>query len=163
MLRNFASVGEEEDLHYNDINDIVEEVLLITNNEHKDILTIEKEIESLPTILCSRSNVAQVLINIIVNAVYVIKNNNKVNGKIKIKTYKDDKHVVCSIADNGPGIDKKIINKIFNPFFTTKDVGEGTGLGLSVAYDIIVNKHHGELLVDNVEPWGAIFTIKLPV
>ena len=164
ILRSFTGSIDEENFRNNSLNDIIEEVLLITNNEFKDIATIEKFMEPLPMILCSRSNIAQVIINILTNALYAIKANTVLGeGKIVIKTYKESNHIVCSISDNGPGIDTNIINRVFNPFFTTKDVGEGTGLGLSIAYDIIVNKHHGELIVDNLQPSGAIFTIKLPL
>lgn len=164
VLRNFAGSEADESFRYNDINDIIEEVMLITSNEGKEIVTFEKNLGDLPMIICSRSNIAQVLINIIFNSIYAIKNQlGSGNGIISIRTEKNEQYAICSICDNGPGIDGKIINRIFDPFFTTKDVGIGTGLGLSVAYDIVVNKHKGELMVDNVKPSGALFTIKLPL
>lgn len=164
VLRNFAGVESEQNVKHNDLNDIIEEVLLITSNEYKNKINIEKKYNDIPMVSCSRGMIAQVLINIITNALQFIKRGCfDGNGKVTIETFKDDKFVSCRINDNGPGIDSKVINRIFDPFFTTKDVGEGTGLGLSVAYDIIVNKHNGQLLVDNNKPSGAIFTIKLPL
>jgi signal transduction histidine kinase len=70
--------------------------------------------------------------------------------------------VLISVKDNGPGIPQKVLDKIFQPFFTTKPTGEGTGLGLSISYDII-RAHGGELKVENKEGEGAFFTILLPV
>ena len=67
------------------------------------------------------------------------------------------------IADNGPGIPPEVLDKIFQPFFTTKPTGQGTGLGLSLAYDIITKGHGGELKVETKEGDGSSFTIMLPV
>ena len=75
----------------------------------------------------------------------------KINGQVKI-----------NIRDNGIGIPKKIMDKIFQPFFTTKPAGQGTGLGLSLSYDIIVNEHEGELTVASEEGQFAEFIVKLP-
>jgi len=83
-------------------------------------------------------------------------------GKITIKAYHADEYVMCKISDDGPGIKKEHRNRIFDPFFTTKDVGSGVGLGLSVAYDIVVKNHGGELTVDSEPGSGTSFTIKLP-
>lgn len=164
ILRNFADIESEENIKYNDLNDIIEEVLLVTSNEYNGKVVIEKNLNTIPMVTCSRGLIVQVLINIITNALQIIKRSHvDIEGRVTIETSSDDNYVICSIADNGPGIDPQIINRIFDPFFTTKDVGEGTGLGLSVTYDIIVNKHKGKLLVDNNNPHGAIFTIKLPL
>lgn len=163
ILRNFADSEAEDSINYNDINDVIEEVLLITNNEFKNIISVERRLEELPKVMCSRRSISQVIVNVISNSIQAIKeSDNNEKGKIIIETKKDDKHIICSISDNGKGIPLDIINRIFDPFFTTKEVGEGTGLGLSVAYDIIVNKHKGEILVENINPSGAIFTIKIP-
>jgi signal transduction histidine kinase len=70
--------------------------------------------------------------------------------------------VIISVKDNGPGIPQKVLDKIFQPFFTTKPTGQGTGLGLSLAYDI-VKAHGGELKVETKEGEGVTFSIQLPV
>ncbi|MES1219944.1 MAG: HAMP domain-containing sensor histidine kinase, partial [Bacteroidota bacterium] len=79
-----------------------------------------------------------------------------------ISTKKEGGKVLITVKDNGPGIPEAIINKIFQPFFTTKPTGQGTGLGLSLAYDI-VKTHGGELNVLHVETGGVLFTIQLPL
>jgi len=80
-----------------------------------------------------------------------------------IRTSKIGEFVLCEISDDGPGIPKAIINKIFDPFFTTKEVGKGTGLGLNISYDIVVNKHSGDLAVKSELGKGTTFAIKLPI
>ena len=81
-------------------------------------------------------------------------------GKIEVRTYFDDVFICTDIKDNGCGMDLAVLDKIFNPFFTTKDVGKGTGLGLSVSYGII-KKMQGKILAQSELNKGSIFTIKL--
>jgi two-component system, NtrC family, sensor kinase len=84
------------------------------------------------------------------------------NPTVWVSTKKLGDNVVISVKDNGPGISQKILDKIFQPFFTTKPTGLGTGLGLSLSYDII-KAHGGEITVESREGEGAEFIIKLPV
>jgi two-component system, NtrC family, sensor kinase len=79
-----------------------------------------------------------------------------------VSTRNLDQEIEVRIRDNGNGISPVILEKIFNPFFTTKPAGSGTGLGLSISYDIIVKQHHGALSVDSVEGEYAEFLIRLP-
>jgi len=110
------------------------------------------------------SKIDQVLLNIILNASCAIRDK-KMEGLGLITISTDVKHgfVRCRIEDNGVGIEKKNIGKIFDPFFTTKPPGQGTGMGLSIAYDIVVNQHGGQLLVESTPMVGSRFTILLPV
>ena len=75
---------------------------------------------------------------------------------------KSDNHVIITVSDNGNGIPQKIVDKIFQPFFTTKPTGQGTGLGLSLSYDII-KAHGGEIKVETKEGEGTTFIIQLPI
>ena len=105
----------------------------------------------------------QVLLNLIVNAVHAIKEKSPdTQGDIIITTFEEEDFVCCSIEDTGIGIKEEIVSEIFNPFFTTKPVGQGTGLGLSISYEIIKNKHKGDLIVESTPNKGSKFTIKLP-
>jgi signal transduction histidine kinase len=74
-----------------------------------------------------------------------------------------DDQIIIRVQDNGEGIPDGIRDKIFQPFFTTKPTGQGTGLGLSLAYDIVTKGHGGVLKVENAQEQGAIFTIRLPI
>ncbi|MDR3566029.1 MAG: response regulator [Negativicutes bacterium] len=162
-LRNFARTGKEDELILNDFNQIVQEALLITRNEVKYTANVEKRLNPMPEMICDKSQIAQVLINIIINASHAIKSQNRESmGNISVETYQDGQYVVCRISDDGPGISKEYLGRIFDPFFTTKEVGSGTGLGLSIAYGII-NKHGGELLVESKPGTGAAFIVKLPL
>jgi signal transduction histidine kinase/ligand-binding sensor domain-containing protein len=111
-------------------------------------------------------DISRVVLNLITNALYAV-NQKKLQQQgyeptVSVKTRKDQDRVWIAIEDNGTGIPSKVIDKIFNPFFTTKPTGHGTGLGLSMAYDII-KAHGGELTVDTTEGEGTTFTISLPL
>jgi len=106
-----------------------------------------------------------VLLNLYNNAFYAVSEKNKQQGKnyeptVSVSTKKDGDKVLISVRDNGNGIPQKIVDKIFQPFFTTKPTGQGTGLGLSLAYDII-KAHGGELKVETKEGDGSEFIIHL--
>jgi signal transduction histidine kinase len=163
-LKNFARLETKEEFDLFSFNDIMEDTLLLANNETKYTIDIEKDFKELPLVPCNKNQISQVFLNIIINAAQAIKSQNrKDRGLIKVATSYDDKYVVCRITDDGPGIKEEIISKIFNPFFTTKDVGAGTGLGLSISYDIIVNKHEGEIFVESEDRQGTTFTIRIPI
>lgn len=113
-------------------------------------------------------DIGRVLINLFNNAFYAVQEKKKAqNGtfepKISVTIRKASGVVEVTVKDNGPGIPEHALEKIFQPFFTTKPTGEGTGLGLSLSYDIITKGHGGELKVKTKEGEGARFTIALPV
>jgi signal transduction histidine kinase len=95
--------------------------------------------------------------NLLLNGVQAIQG----EGNIWIKTNLDKSRVIIKIRDDGKGIEEKELNKIFDPFYSTKPVGEGTGLGLSISYGI-VEKHNGLILVESEAGKGTTFTIKIP-
>ncbi len=162
-LRNLAKTGTENEMTYNDLSQIAEEVILTVRHETQFVADIEKKIESPLYLLCNKGEIGQVLLNILLNALHAVKIQNKGSlGKIIMEAYSLDESVICRISDNGPGIKEEHLNRIFDPFFTTKDVGSGMGLGLSAAYDIVVKKHGGDLSVTSGPDKGTCFTIKLP-
>ena len=113
---------------------------------------------------CNRVQLGQVLVNIIVNASQAIKASRRDTlGLIRITAAQRGQNIMISIENNGPDIPEDSLDKIFEPFYTTKDVGQGTGLGLSISYDIIVNKHHGSIKASSAPGEGVTFTITLPV
>ncbi|MFI5159917.1 MAG: sensor histidine kinase [Sphingobacteriales bacterium] len=110
--------------------------------------------------------VKRVLINLFNNAFYSFKEKKKLSVEnyepiVSVTTKMNNNNILVIVGDNGTGIPQKMLQKIFQPFFTTKPTGEGTGLGLSLSYDII-RAHGGELTVESVEGEGATFTITLP-
>jgi len=112
-------------------------------------------------------DVGRVILNLINNAFHAVSEKSK-EGRddykpmVKVSTRKDEKYIIVSVEDNGNGIGKEILDKIFQPFFTTKQAGEGTGLGLSLSYDIITKGHGGTLKVNTIEGKGSEFIIYLP-
>jgi signal transduction histidine kinase len=114
----------------------------------------------LPRLQAYGRELNQVWTNIINNAIQALDG----EGEIVIRARRDDQPdwVVVEIEDNGPGIAPEHLDKLFDPFFTTKAPGKGTGLGLNISYNIIVERHRGEILVDS-RPGRTCFTIRLPV
>jgi signal transduction histidine kinase len=112
-------------------------------------------------------DIGRVILNLITNAFYAVNEKSKqgivdYEPTVSISTKKEGDKVLISVKDNGNGIPQKILDKIFQPFFTTKPTGQGTGLGLSLSYDI-VKAHGGELKVETKEGQGSEFIIQLPV
>jgi signal transduction histidine kinase len=111
-------------------------------------------------------DIGRVILNLITNAFYVVAEKKKLIGQgyeptVSIITKKSNDKVEICVKDNGNGIPQKILDKIFQPFFTTKPTGQGTGLGLSLSYDI-VKAHGGEVKINTKEGEGAEFIILLP-
>lgn len=141
-----------------DVNAILDLTVKMVWNELKYKCEIERDYDALPTIVCSSGKLSQVFTNLLVNAGHAIEG----RGTIGIVTRDRGDFVEVRISDTGKGIPAEVINDIFNPFFTTKPVGEGTGLGLSIGYGI-VKDHHGRITVDSTPGKGTTFTIKLPI
>jgi signal transduction histidine kinase len=142
-----------------DVHEGLENTLVIMQHKLKQGVTVRREYSpDLPRIEAYASELNQVWTNIIDNAVDAMNG----KGEIILKTYKEDNHVIVEIVDNGPGIPEEIRSRIYEPFFTTKPPGKGTGLGLHISHDIIANRHHGQLLVES-KPGETKFKVVLPV
>jgi signal transduction histidine kinase len=112
-------------------------------------------------------DIGRVLLNLYTNAFYAVTEKKKQQPEgyeptVSVSTKKENDKVLLKIKDNGIGIHQKVVDKVFQPFFTTKPTGQGTGLGLSLSYDII-KAHGGELKVETKEGDGAEFVIQLPL
>jgi signal transduction histidine kinase len=114
-------------------------------------------------------DIGRVILNLINNAFYAVNErqiNEKESGykpRVILTTSKQGDLVVIEVADNGTGMPEQVKEKIFQPFFTTKPTGEGTGLGLSLSYDIVTKGHGGELRVETKEGMGTELIIQLPI
>ncbi|HEY4058377.1 MAG TPA: ATP-binding protein [Kofleriaceae bacterium] len=144
------------------LNAALEDTLVVCRNEIKDVADVVTELGDLPLVLCNAAELNQVFLNIIVNAAHAVADTQK-RGTITITTQSHDEHVRIAISDTGPGIPAHVIDKIYEPFFTTKPVGKGSGQGLAIARSIVVGKHGGELDVRSASGVGTTFTIRLPV
>lgn len=164
-LRDFSRVDQVDSQRSFNLNEAIETTLIVARNEIKYSADVEKYLGDVPPIQGNASQINQVLLNLLVNAAQAIAGQERAHddrGWIRIETHATESHVVCTIEDNGPGIPEAIRERIFDPFFTTKPPGKGTGLGLNVSHDIIVNKHHGQLRVDSTLGRGTVFTLALP-
>jgi signal transduction histidine kinase len=142
-----------------DVHEGLDNTLVIHRSQiKKGIRVVREYAKDIPRIQAYGSELNQVWTNIMDNAIVAMKG----NGKIAIKTYKQDEWIVVELKDSGPGIPSEIQSKIFDPFFTTKPPGQGTGMGLNISHNIIVQKHKGEIKVKS-KPGETCFQIKLPI
>lgn len=116
---------------------------------------------SLPAVWADPFQLQQVVLNFITNSEYALKGVDH-QKRIVLRSWVSNDRVYASVADNGSGIESEVIDRVFNPFFTTKEVGEGTGLGLSISHGII-RQHGGHIGVESTPGGGATFTIDLPL
>ncbi len=156
-LKSFARLDEAE-MQYADVNEGLRATLRMIWNELKYHCTVREDLRPLPPILCFPGQLNQVFMNLLMNASQAILD----QGEIAIETRALDDEVLIRISDTGEGIPETHLPKLFNPFFTTKPIGEGTGLGLSVSYGI-VQKHHGRIEVESELGTGTTFSIFLPI
>lgn len=172
-VRDFSKIDARE-LEEININELIDGTLTILKNQLKESVDVVTDFaEDLPSLTCYPQQISQVFLNLFLNAVQATnekvangKSKEKEKGLLKISTkvsdnLKDNK-IIITVSDNGNGIAPDILPKIFDPFYTTRDVGQGTGLGLSISYDII-KRHNGEIIVESEINAGTIVTVILPV
>ncbi len=166
-MKNFAHPSGKQKM-FSNINHGIDVTITISKNEWKYVADLETDFdENLPNVLCIIDEINQVILNMIINSAHSIEDklgkNPSSKGKIYISTMRIDNKIQIVIKDSGKGISKENLARIFDPFFTTKPVGKGTGQGLAIAHDIIVNKHNGSIEVEAELGIGAKFTITLPI
>ncbi len=147
-----------------DINHILRETLTFLENEayHRDIEISTSYDEDLPVVTTDASQLQQVMLNIIDNAIDAVGDGGKITLRTGVTNGAGGKVGFVEISDNGPGIPKDVLKKIFDPLFTTKAVNQGTGLGLSISHSIM-EKLGGRITVDSELGRGTTFTISLPL
>ncbi|MEL0585582.1 MAG: ATP-binding protein [Candidatus Thiodiazotropha sp. (ex. Lucinoma kazani)] len=163
-MKEFAHPGTKKRA-LADLNQIISNASAVCKNEWKYVANTELRLaEDLPQVNCTGGELSQVILNLIVNAAHAIEEAQRSEkGKITISSEVIGNQVEVRVTDTGVGIPKDVQEYVFNPFFTTKDVGGGTGQGLAIAQDIVVSKHHGELFFETEEGVGTTFTIRIPL
>jgi PAS domain S-box-containing protein len=148
-----------------DINHALRTTLLVASNEYKYVATVQSQFAELPEVICNIGELNQVFLNLIVNAAHAIHDAGKDsgNGEIKVSTELAGEEAVIRISDNGCGIPPENLAKLYDPFFTTKEVGRGTGQGLAITHSILVDKHGGEISAKSEVGVGTEFTLRLPI
>jgi signal transduction histidine kinase len=166
-----VSTGQKEST---DINALADEYLRLSYHgmRAKDKsfnATMQTEFdESIGKVNIVPQDMGRVLLNLFNNAFYSVTEKKKQLGEeyeptVSVCTKKSDGKIKIHVRDNGIGIPQKVVDKIFQPFFTTKPTGQGTGLGLSLAYDIVTKEHGGQIKVESKEGEGTAFIVQLPI
>ncbi|MCA1762675.1 MAG: 7TM diverse intracellular signaling domain-containing protein [Cryomorphaceae bacterium] len=159
-LKVFSRLDEESVKEF-DLNEGLHSTLNILQSKITQDVKIELDLADTPPVECLGGKINQVFMNIIGNAIDAVEGSEKDEKLIRISSKTDDEFVYFEITDNGTGMKPATLNKIFEPFYTTKDVGKGTGLGLSISYNI-VKTHSGDINVSSELGKGSTFMIKLP-
>jgi len=158
-LKDFARL-DRKSTEQIDVHDCIESSLTIASNHIRDNnVTIVRDFNELPKITCFPSKLNQLFLNVITNACQAMKEN---GGELTVRSQQVDSEIHLQFEDQGTGMDEETQQKMFDPFFTSKDIGEGTGLGLSIAYKII-EAHNGRIEVNSVPDKGTRFSIILPI
>ena len=164
-LRNFSRLDEAA-VKTVDLHEGIDSTLVILSHKLKgnaknQIVELEKRYSQMPKVDCYPSQLNQVFMNILANALDALDEHEA--PKITISTEQTGDFAVIRIADNGPGIPHEIQPQILDPFFTTKPVGKGTGMGMSISYQIVTEKHGGDLTFTSEVGRGTEFVIKIPL
>jgi signal transduction histidine kinase len=138
----------------------------VTANAYKYVADLETDFGKLPPVTCLAAEMNQVFLNLIVNAAQAMASlgqEGRPRGRLGIATRVDGDHAVISISDTGDGIPEDIRDRVFDAFFTTREVGRGTGQGLSISRSIVVERHGGSLTFESKIGVGTTFHIRLPI
>nr|WP_297350424.1 ATP-binding protein [uncultured Caldimonas sp.] len=161
-LKDFSRVDDRLEWQWTDLHRCLDVTLNITKSATRYSVDVVKEYGDLPAVQCLPSQINQVLMNLLINAVHAVEAAGNGRGCVTIRTGADDGNAWIEMVDTGCGIPPEHLSRIFDPFFTTKPVGQGTGLGLSLAYGI-VQKHGGRIDVQSKVGEGSSFRVTLPV
>jgi signal transduction histidine kinase len=151
-----------------DLNRAIENTLTIARNEWKYVAELQLDLAlDLPPVMCLPEDLNQVFLNLIVNAAQAIEaklgDNPLGKGVLTVRTRRDGDKVIIQIQDTGTGVPSDIHDRIYDPFFTTKKVGRGTGQGLAISRSIVVDRHGGEISFETEMGQGTTFTVCIPI
>ncbi len=167
-MKEFSHPGSKDKAPVS-INDIINTTMIVASNEWKYVAEIKTDLApDLPSVTCLADEMGQVFLNILVNAAHAIADTlgdtpEGKKGLITISSRQDAEWIEICIKDNGKGMTDSVREHVFNPFFTTKEVGKGTGQGLSIAHNVVTDKHQGSLQCESEEGVGTRFIIRLPM
>lgn len=161
-LKDFSHNTQNHEFSIINVAEAINTSLKVLNNEIKYNCDVSLTQHCNQPIEANLGQIHQIISNLIINSVHAIKATGQ-RGRIDILTRNDEHFAYIEIEDTGGGIPEDIHSKVFDPFFTTKPIGQGTGLGLNICYDLVVNKHKGELTFVSTIGAGTRFCIKLPL
>ena len=169
-MKEFSHPGSDEKIPAQ-FNDIIRNTMIISRNEWKYIADLEYNLEEkLPLVLCLPNEIGQLILNLVINACHAIEEkglDSSEKGLIRVSTSRievdGENWAELRVQDSGMGMPAEIKNRIFEPFFTTKPVGKGTGQGLAIVHNVVVDKHSGQIHVESEQGQGTTFIVKLPM
>jgi signal transduction histidine kinase len=166
-MKEFSHPGGEEKVATN-LNKAIESTITVARNEWKYVAEMVTNFDpDLPMVPCLAGDINQVILNLVINAAHaigeVVQEGDGPKGTITISTRHMPPWAEIHVQDTGPGIPEDIRERIFNPFFTTKGIGVGTGQGLAITHAVVVEKHGGTITLNTEVGHGTTFIIRLPI
>lgn len=167
-MKEFSHPGDHEK-HPTDLNHAMTSTITVTGNRWKFAAELDLQLDpDLPHVVCEGCAINQVFVNLVVNAADAITDRqeqdpNAPEGRIVIRSWAEGNHVVFEVEDNGSGMPESIRQRVFEPFYTTKEVGKGTGQGLSLSHTIVSQKHGGSITARSASNEGTTMRVTLPI
>jgi signal transduction histidine kinase len=165
-LKQFAHPGGVE-IAPCSLNDLLERTTTVARNEWRYVADLALDLgPGLSEVPVAAGPMSQAILNLVVNAAHAIEEAHRTpetGGKICVVSRREGDRAVVRVTDNGCGMSEEILSRVWDPFFTTKDVGRGTGQGLTIARRVIVDQHKGQLTVESEPGHGTTFVIELPI
>jgi len=161
-LRNFSdidAIGEKDEIS---LDDVIKNIKALIKNQMSGKIELSSRIEAKSCVYGNRGDISLSFLNIIQNAIEAIEIKDEINGRIDIAITEDDTCIFIEIKDNGVGMSEDVLNLCLNPFYSTKTIGDGRGLGLSIAYNCFVHLLRGTMKIDSQENLGTSIHIVLP-
>jgi PAS domain S-box-containing protein len=166
-MKQFAHPGTAA-MAPSDLNESMKSTATVSRNEWKYVAELDLDLDpALPLVVCMIGEINQVVLNLIINAAHAISDAKKADpereGRITLATRLTPPWAEIRVSDTGTGIPEAVQAKIFDPFYTTKEVGRGTGQGLTISLSIVVEKHKGQLFFETRQGAGTTFVVRLPL
>jgi signal transduction histidine kinase len=155
--------SSNEDTTPADLNEAIRNTLVVADSELKFVADLQTEFGDLPPVWCHIGDINQVVLNLVINAAHAITAAGAERGTIRVRTRAEAGHAVVEVTDSGTGIPPEVADKVFEAFFTTKEVGSGTGQGLALCRSLVVDRHRGTIDFTTKPGIGTTFTVRLPI
>lgn len=164
-MKYFSHPGSDDEKEPVDLNKAITATVRVSRGEWKDVAEVELELGDIPEVPCLAGPLKQCFLNLVINATHALgdEHGDSGAGRLHIKTQTVDDHAEVHITDNGPGIPDHVLQRIYDPFFTTKALGKGTGQGLALCRETIIDRHGGELFCETSVGGGTTFVVRLPL
>ncbi len=161
-LRHFSRL-DEHDLKEADLNEGIRSTLAVLAPQHRDKVTVQLDLQQLPSVECYPGKLNQVFMNIITNGIQAaVARTGEHERVLRVRTHCSGNEVHVTFSDNGVGMSREVMDRIYDPFFTTKPVGEGTGLGMAIVYGIL-QEHNASISLESTPGLGTTFQLRIPL